>query len=434
MRILLLGHGRMGRLVESLAPEYGGTIAGVIDERSGERAIAEGQFGDLDVAIDFTLADAVPRNLPQLAARRINVVIGTTGWQSQESAMRVIAKDAGIGVLAASNFSLGMNVFQLAVEEAGRHFAKHPEFGAWIHEAHHVMKKDAPSGTALTIKSGMEHAGYQRPIDMSSTRAGSIPGTHAVGFDGPSETIEFTHTVRDRAVFARGALTAAKWLVGKRGWFSIRDIWVEVLRTFYVRSTDVLRSRIAMRTMFTGVGTALVTPFTKSGALDEAAIKRLARRQIDSGIHFLVPCGTTGETPTLSPAERRRVVELVLEAAAGEVPVMAGAGGYDTQEVVHVAQEMQRIGVQGLLSVTPYYNKPTPEGLYAHFSKIAEATPLPIMLYNVPGRTGCNIDAADVREARHHPARDRRQGSVGQHHADGRDLPRGAAGISRLVG
>lgn len=224
MRILLLGHGRMGRLVESLAPEYGGTIAAVIDERSGERAIADGQFGDVDVAIDFTLADAVPHNLPQLAGRRINVVIGTTGWQSEEGAMRVIAKDAGIGVLAAPNFSLGMNVFQLAVEEASRHFANHPEFGAWIHEAHHVMKKDAPSGTALTIKSGMEHAGYRRSIDMSSTRAGSVPGTHTVGFDGPSETIELTHTVRDRAVFARGALTAAKWLVGKQGWFSIRDL------------------------------------------------------------------------------------------------------------------------------------------------------------------------------------------------------------------
>jgi len=152
------------------------------------------------------------------------VVIGTTGWQAQEARMREIAKDAGIGVLAAANFSLGMNVFQLAVEEASRHFANHAEFGAWIHEAHHVMKKDAPSGTALTIKSGMEHAGYQRPIDMSSTRAGSIPGTHTVGFDGPSETIEFTHTVRDRAVFARGALTAAKWLIGKQGWFSIRDL------------------------------------------------------------------------------------------------------------------------------------------------------------------------------------------------------------------
>ena len=176
------------------------------------------------MAIDFTLPDAVATNLPQLAARKINVVIGTTGWQAHEAAMREIASKAGIGVLAASNFSLGMNVFQMAVEEASRRFAKHAEFGAWLHESHHIMKKDAPSGTALTLKAGMESAGYSRPIDVSSTRAGSVPGTHTVGFDGPSETIELTHTVRDRAVFARGALTAATWLVGKRGWFSIGDM------------------------------------------------------------------------------------------------------------------------------------------------------------------------------------------------------------------
>lgn len=151
-----------------------------------------------------------------------------------------------------------------------------------------------------------------------------------------------------------------------------------------------------MRTQFTGVGTALVTPFTKFGALDEPAIKRLARRQIDAGVHFLVPCGTTGETPTLSAEERRRVVELVLEEAHGQVPVMAGAGGYDTKEVVHLSKEMHELGVQGLLSVTPYYNKPTPEGLFQHFSAVAAATPLPIVLYNVPGRTGCNIDAATL--------------------------------------
>ena len=224
MRILLLGHGRMGTLVESLAPAYDATVAGVIDEHSAERAITTGNFGNVDVAIDFTLADAVPRNLPQLAERKINVVIGTTGWQAHEAAMREVATKAGIGVLAASNFSLGMNVFQRAVEEASRHFALHREFGAWIHESHHTMKKDAPSGTALTIKTGMERAGYDRPIDVSSTRVGSVPGTHTVGFDGPSETIELIHTVRDRAVFARGALVAARWLIGKRGWFSIRDV------------------------------------------------------------------------------------------------------------------------------------------------------------------------------------------------------------------
>lgn len=225
MRILLLGHGRMGQLVESLAPSYGATVAGVIDEHSGGRAIAEGTFGDVDVAIDFTLADAVPKNLPQLAQRKINVVIGTTGWQAHEVEMKAIAKNAGIGVLAAPNFSLGVNIFQLAVEEASRHFARHSEYGAWIHESHHATKKDAPSGTALTLKAGMMRAGYDRPIDVSSTRVGTVPGTHIVGFDGPSETIEFVHTVRDRAVFARGALTAAQWLVGKQGWFSLRDMF-----------------------------------------------------------------------------------------------------------------------------------------------------------------------------------------------------------------
>ena len=224
MRILLLGHGRMGKLVESLAPEYNGQIAGVIDDHSGAGAIADGKFGDVDVAIDFTLGDAVRTNLPLLAARKINVVIGTTGWQEQEPAMRQIVKDSGIGVIAASNFSLGVNIFQLAVEEAARQFAKHPEFGAWIHEAHHATKQDAPSGTALTIQHGMGRVGFKRPIHVTSTRVGAVPGTHTVGFDGPSETIELTHTVRDRAVFARGALLAAKWLVGKKGWFSIRDL------------------------------------------------------------------------------------------------------------------------------------------------------------------------------------------------------------------
>jgi 4-hydroxy-tetrahydrodipicolinate synthase len=147
-----------------------------------------------------------------------------------------------------------------------------------------------------------------------------------------------------------------------------------------------------MRTPFTGCGTALVTPFTSSGAVDEAAVRRLARRQIEAGVHFLVPCGTTGEAPTLSAAERRKVVELVVDEARGKVPVLAGAGGYDTREVVEAAREMRAAGADGLLSVTPYYNKPTPEGLFRHYSAIAEATPLPIVLYNVPGRTGCNID------------------------------------------
>ncbi len=147
---------------------------------------------------------------------------------------------------------------------------------------------------------------------------------------------------------------------------------------------------------WTGCGTALITPFTRDGALDEAGVRRLARRQIDAGINFLVPCGTTGESPTLSLEERVRVVELVVAEAAGKVPVLAGAGGYDTREVIHAAQAMQKAGATGLLSVTPYYNKPTQEGLFQHYTAIAESTPLPIVLYNVPGRTGVNVEPATV--------------------------------------
>src|SRR6266540_2386946 len=124
-----------------------------------------------------------------------------------------------------------------------------------------------------------------------------------------------------------------------------------------------------MRTPFTGVGTALITPFTKDGSLDEPAVKRLAKRQIDGGVHFLSPCGTTGEAPTLTHRDKLRVVELVVEEANGRVPVLAGAGGYDTREVIELARDMERVGAQGVLSVTPYYNKPTPEGLYQHFNR-----------------------------------------------------------------
>src|SRR5438552_3317233 len=133
-----------------------------------------------------------------------------------------------------------------------------------------------------------------------------------------------------------------------------------------------------MRTPFTGVGTALVTPFTRSGELDEAAVRRLGRRQIDAGVHFLCPCGTTGENPTLTDAERLRTVEILVEEANGKVPILAGAGGYDTKEVIHIAREMARRGASGFLSVTPYYNKPTQEGLYQHYRAFVESNPQPV--------------------------------------------------------
>src|SRR4051812_23868969 len=147
-----------------------------------------------------------------------------------------------------------------------------------------------------------------------------------------------------------------------------------------------------MRKPFTGVGTALITPFTRSGDLDESGVRRLARRQIDAGVHFLCPCGTTGENPTLTDAERSRIVEILADEAKGALPILAGAGGYDTKEVIHTAELMRKAGANGLLSVTPYYNKPTQEGLYQHYKAMAESTPLPIIVYNVPGRTGVNVE------------------------------------------
>jgi 4-hydroxy-tetrahydrodipicolinate reductase len=214
----------MGRLVEQLAPAHGCEVAGILTDQSGPEAIVKADVGPIDVAIDFTQPDAVAANFRQLAQRQINVVIGTTGWQPDEAALREIASREGIGVLASANFSIAMAVFRAAVQETSRRFASVPDVGAWIHESHHAAKKDAPSGTALMLKAAMEQGGYPRAIDVSSTRAGSIPGTHVVGFDAPAETMTLVHQVRDRSVFAHGALRAAAWLKGRRGWFSMEDL------------------------------------------------------------------------------------------------------------------------------------------------------------------------------------------------------------------
>jgi 4-hydroxy-tetrahydrodipicolinate reductase len=255
MRILLVGHGRMGRLVESLAADYGCEIAGIVNRPAGTGGAgprgAAGSGADpvgpvvpvgpvhddrwerwsgapgrdaIDVAIDFSSPDAVMINLPALARRRINVVLGTTGWNDHDAALRTIVAGAGIGIVAAPNFSTGAVLFESIAAHAAKLLARQPDFGAFVHEAHHSSKKDAPSGTALRLERAMRDAGFSRPIDMASTRAGSIPGTHTIGFDGPAETITLTHAARDRTAFARGALAAAQWVKGKQGWFTMQDV------------------------------------------------------------------------------------------------------------------------------------------------------------------------------------------------------------------
>jgi 4-hydroxy-tetrahydrodipicolinate reductase len=226
MRILLVGHGRMGRLVAALAGEYGCEVAGIIDSRSaaGSEGPRSPRWAGVDVAIDFSTPSAVAPNVTALAARGINLVVGTTGWQSEEASVRSAVEQAGVGIVAAANFSTGAVILEAIVGRAAALFEQQHEFGAWIHEAHHATKKDAPSGTALLLKRAMEANGYTRPIDVSSTRAGHTPGTHAVGFDGPAESVVLSHVARDRSGLARGALVAARWVKGRRGWFTMKDV------------------------------------------------------------------------------------------------------------------------------------------------------------------------------------------------------------------
>ena len=218
MKLLLVGYGRMGRLVEELAPDHGCEVAGRVDIGYDDWSVPA------DVAVDFSTAEALRGNFARYVERRLSVVIGTTGWSAYVGELKTQAEGAGLGVVASANFSIGVNLFQLIVAEAAHLVQAHDEYGAWIQEAHHSGKRDAPSGTALALRDVMAGAGYTRPIDVSSTRAGTIPGIHTVGFDGSSDTIELRHTARDRRGFAAGALLAARWIHRRQGWFSMADV------------------------------------------------------------------------------------------------------------------------------------------------------------------------------------------------------------------
>ena len=226
MRLLVVGHGRMGRLVAEHAPAYGFELAGILDRAAndGGAGATAGSCRGVDVAVDFSTPEATLSTAPRLAALGVSLVIGTTGWLAREAELREAVSRSAVGAVVAANFSLGANVLDALTEAAARLLAGAEPYGAFIHEAHHAAKKDAPSGTALMLRRALERGGWARPVDVSSTRAGSIPGTHTVGLDGPAETVELVHTVRDRATFAHGALEAARWVAGKKGWFTMRDV------------------------------------------------------------------------------------------------------------------------------------------------------------------------------------------------------------------
>ncbi len=229
MNLAIIGYGKMGRLIEQLAPEYGFTVPLRLDSSSNESAasITKGNFHGIDVAMEFSTASAVAQNIERLASLGINTVVGTTGWTAQLEQAMAAVRESGIGLVWSPNYSIAVNIFFQLSAEASRLLARQPEYGAWAWEIHHAAKKDAPSGTLLKTVDEMRKADPRREISIGSNRAGSHPGTHEVGFDSTADTLTIRHTARNREGFARGALMAARWVVGKRGWFEFRDVLFE---------------------------------------------------------------------------------------------------------------------------------------------------------------------------------------------------------------
>jgi 4-hydroxy-tetrahydrodipicolinate reductase len=222
-KLAIIGYGKMGKLIEQFAPQYGFTVALKLDEfnNTNFEGVTKENFQGIDVAIDFSIPSAVPRNVEAISALGVNIVVGTTGWREHADAIKRAVDKNNIGLVWSPNFSIGINVFFRLVAEAAKLMASEPEYGAWAWEIHHSTKKDASSGTLLKLVDVMKSSGYERAIDVSSSRAGAHPGTHEIGFDSSADTITLRHTARNREGFARGALKAAQWIVGKKGFHEL---------------------------------------------------------------------------------------------------------------------------------------------------------------------------------------------------------------------
>ena len=226
MRIAIVGYGKMGRMIEGLALEREITVALKLDEFNNAHfaGITAANFRDVDVAIDFSIPSIVVGNIERIAALGVNLVIGTTGWQEQMSHVKKIVERHHIGLIWSPNYSIGVNAFFRIVSAAAKLLANEPQYEAWAWEIHHSAKKDAPSGTLLKLVDEMCEAGYERHVDVASNRAGKIAGTHEIGFDSAADTITLRHTARSREGFALGAIKAAEWIAGKKGFHEFGDI------------------------------------------------------------------------------------------------------------------------------------------------------------------------------------------------------------------
>ena len=226
-RIALVGYGRMGRLIERLAPSHGFEVALRLDEfnnPAGEGLTPE-NFEGVSVAIDFSIPAVVADNATRLAALGVPLAIGTTGWLDELPRVREAVERHGSGLVYAANFSIGVNAFYRVVEAAAKAMAAQQDYDAFLYEAHHKHKQDAPSGTALRLRDAMREAGYSRPVDVATQRCGEFPGIHRIGFDSEADTITVSHAARNRVGFASGALKAARWIIGREGVYDFSRIW-----------------------------------------------------------------------------------------------------------------------------------------------------------------------------------------------------------------
>jgi len=231
MKLALIGYGAMGQLVAAQAEKAGDEIGCIV--RSIESALKPNELGEKlkghDVVIDFSVGEAVPRNIEACVSSGVPIVEGVTGWKGLEKEIRQMVKERDGTLVYGANFSIGVNVFYRIVDHASQVISAVEGYAPFIEEAHHSRKRDAPSGTALRLGELMsEHLGTEIPT--SSTRAGHIPGTHRVGFDSEADQITLTHTARSRQGFAAGALLAARWVVGRKGVFEFGDVIDEILR------------------------------------------------------------------------------------------------------------------------------------------------------------------------------------------------------------
>jgi 4-hydroxy-tetrahydrodipicolinate reductase len=228
-KLAIVGYGKMGKLIEQLAPESGFEVALKLDEFNNAdfEGITAANFRGIDVAVDFSIPAAAVENAERIAALGVNQVVGTTGWLNRLETVRCAVERHGTALVWSPNFSIGVNAFMRMAAEAARLMAGEPQYGAWAYEMHHAAKKDAPSGTLLKLVEEMRKAGYNLRIDVASNRAGMQPGLHEIGFDSAADTITLRHTARSREGFARGALKAAQWVVGKRGFYEFADILFE---------------------------------------------------------------------------------------------------------------------------------------------------------------------------------------------------------------